>query len=336
MTVVVGACARCDSPLEQGDLRCAICGQATPAPAAVPTSADDDDGGTAEVLRALVLRCEGCGASVGYDPARGAPACGFCGSVTRVEEVLDPVEQTEAWVPFRVSRQEAAAALKAWLGSRGFFRPGDLSATATLEKLQPLYWVAWVFDARCEVTWAADSDAGARRSAWAPHAGQTRLVFDDVLVSASRGLSDGEVADVVAGYRVDTTSAEPAAEGDCVDLTTVHREAFEVQRSAARRRIVAGVEGAAARRVERDHVPGTRFRNVHTSVLLEGLDTRRLALPAWVLAYRYDGKLYRAVVNGQDAGHVTGTAPWSVARILGVVLAVAAAMIFVGLALLSG
>ena len=240
--VPVGSCERCESPLERGDLRCAICGLSTPATA--PEGAVDE-------VRVQVCRCEGCGAAVQYDPAHGAPACAFCGSVTRVEELVDPVEQTGAYVPFRVSRDEAAAALAAWLGSRGFFRPADLSSASRLEKLQPLLWVAWVFDARCLVTWAADSDKGHRRSAWAPHAGEAHLAFRDVLVSASRGLSDDEVGEIAGGYDLGTLAQAPHAVGDCVELDAVHVETFDVQRSAARRRIVAGVEAAAAREAAR-------------------------------------------------------------------------------------
>ena len=332
MSAVVGHCGRCESPLERGDLRCAICGLATPAPTGSAADAPEEQ-------RVQVCRCEGCGAAVKYDPAHGAPACAFCGSVTHLEELVDPVEQTERYLPFRVSKAEAARALEAWLGSRGFFRPADLSEASRLEKLQPLLWVAWVFDARCEVTWAADSDAGARRSSWAPHSGAAHLAIDDVLVSASRGLSDDEVDQLVDGYRfaglTEAPSADPRGGEHCVDLEAVHVESFDVQRSAARRRIVARVESAAAARIEAGHIPGHRFRNVHTSVQLEGLDTRRIALPAWVLAYRYDGKLYRAVVNGQDASVGTGTAPWSVARIAAVVVG-SFILVFVILAIVLG
>ena len=119
----IGTCGRCQGPLERGDLRCAICGLATPA-AEAPTT---------DEVRVQVLRCEGCGAAVKYDPAHGAPACVFCSSVTHLEELVDPVEQTGGYLPFEVGRDQAAAALKQWLGSRGFFRPADLSASSSLE-----------------------------------------------------------------------------------------------------------------------------------------------------------------------------------------------------------
>jgi len=306
MSAVIGLCQRCSCPIERGDLRCAMCGLGTPVSDAASTT-----------VRIQIQRCEGCGAAAAYDAAARAPVCAFCASVMHTEELVDPTEQTESYLPFRVSRREAAAGLKKWLGSRGFFRPGDLATGARLEALQPILWVAWVFDARSEVTWTADSNEGAFRSAWAPHAGRAQLNFDDLLVSASRGLNDDEVDALTPSYDLGDQRPEPAAEPEgIVELDSVHVETFDVQRSAARRRITAAIEHAAASVIAEAHVPGSRTRNVHAAVLLRGLETRRLAFPAWVLAYRYKNELYRAVVSGQDAEVVMGKAPLSPARIL--------------------
>ncbi len=62
-------------------------------------------------------------------------------------------------------------------------------------------------------------------------------------------------------------------------------------------------------------IPGTSFRNLKLAVLLEGLRTHRFALPTYVSAYRYRGKLYRALVNGQNPSCTFGTAPYSIAKI---------------------
>ncbi|MDE0895028.1 MAG: hypothetical protein OSB10_00415 [Planctomycetota bacterium] len=316
---VIGRCERCESPLERGDLRCAICGMGAP-----------HTGDMEEVLSIQVLRCEGCGAAVAYDAAIGAPNCSFCGSVMRLDELVDPPEQTGGYLPFRVDRAEAQAHLKKWLGNRGFFRPKDLASRSRLESLKPLFWVGWVFDAEAEVTWTADSNLGSRRSSWAPHSGAASMVFDNLLVSASRGLSSAEVDAVSDSYKLnDLESAPHSAPPGSVDLEAALVESFDVQRSLARRRIVKAIETTAAARVEHSHVPGSRCRKVHTSVLLEKLVTRRLSFPAWVLAYRYDGKLYRAVISGQDASSMTGTSPFSYARlfmVLGIVAAVVAAV----------
>lgn len=317
MTTIGVHCSRCDSPLEPGDLRCAICGVAATAPP------EDRPHITVEVLR-----CKGCGASVGYDPRVKAPRCVFCDSVQELTEITDPMEQTEAFVPFTATASEAGRALSKWLGSLGFFRPSDLRARARLDSLRPIHFAAWVFDATALVSWTADSNAGAQRADWAPHSGQLEIVFDDILVSASRGLSGKETTFLAPSYDLSTAArgAEPppGPEGALV-------ERFDVQRSQARRTIVDAIHHVAGARLEKGHIPGSRFRNVHVRALLRGLDTRRFAFPAFVLAYRYRGELYRAVVSGQDASRITGTAPWSLARILAVVVGGIAVLLLLAL-----
>ncbi len=305
-------CSRCQTPLELGDLRCSICGQAAPQVA------------TAQQKTVVkILRCTGCGAAVAYDPKRQALSCSFCDSVVKIETIEDPMEQTSGYLPFTVSRDEARAALQNWLGSLGWFRPSDLRSSARLQELRPLWWVAWVFDADSKISWTADSNAGARRSAWAPHAGQTNVSFRSILASASRGLSDAEVDAIGPGLDLNSARDEPEGADDAT------LEQFDVQRSQARRQVTATLHALADRHVQQTQIPGTRFRNVKVSVVVQGLITRRLSLPAYVLAYRYKHKLYRVVICGQNPKLISGAAPYSMAKIVLVVLGVIAALMLV-------
>jgi hypothetical protein len=314
----VGApsCARCGGLLEDGDLRCAVC--------SLPTAA----AAGARGVVAEVLRCDDCGAALAYDVAVQAPRCGFCGGVAHLERSEDPIESAEAYLPFRVDPATAERVLRQWMAGLGFFRPADLATASTLEKLKPLWWVGWTFDARALVSWAADSDAGAGRSAWAPHAGQLEMDAQAVLVSASRGLSQEETQALTGAF--DLRTAQPAPhpmEGAVI-------ERFDVQRSAAREIVAHAVEGYAAGQARR-YVPGRKLRNLRVAVLLRRLTTRRYAFPSYVLAYRYDDRLYRAVVHGQDASVVIGQAPYSYVRIALVVLAVVGGLALVAFLLFA-
>ena len=306
VAVTIGTCTRCSSPLEHGDLRCAVCGLTTPvrAPAG------------ALVERAKVMRCSDCGAAIAYDAAKAAPSCAFCGAVMRLEEPVDPVEQAEWIVPFAVEPARAQEALRGWMRSLGFFRPSDLAQASRVQSLVPLWWAGWIFDARANVAWAADSNAGARSSAWAPHAGETPMELERIVVSASRGLDSDECHRLTPGYDLASASRDKSGPPDAI------LETFDVQRSAARRIIVAAIERVAAHRLTQGQIPGSSFRNVHVSIVLRGLSTFRFGLPAYVMAYRYRNKVYRAIVHGQDARLVLGTAPYSVAKILLVIAAV--------------
>ena len=57
--------------------------------------------------------------------------------------------------------------------------------------------------------------------------------------------------------------------------------------------------------------------------------TRRLSLPAYVLAYRYKNDLYRVVICGQDVRMIIGKAPYSTAKMVLVAAAAIAAILFV-------
>jgi len=299
----VAPCQRCASALEADDLRCPICGLTTPPKAP----------GAVEREQARVVRCENCGAAMEYSVEAKAPRCDFCGSVTRVETTVDPVEQAQAWLPFLVAPDAARAALMGFLGKGGFFRPSGLAREAALESMNPVWWPAWSFRAGVDVSWTADSDAGANRSDWAPHAGRTRFDFDDIPVPASRGLKVKECEALAPHY--ERGSAEAAPRGP----EGAHVERFEATRSGARRTVLEAVERLSRERLQQDVIPGRRFRNVHVAVALSSLYTTRLALPAYVLAYRYKGKPYRVVVHGQDASVVLGEAPISGWRVAAVV-----------------
>lgn len=298
------ACRRCESPLESSDLRCAICGLAAPAPER-PAS---------EEAVEQVLRCHGCGAAVAYRAEVQAPRCDFCGEVMELETPDDPVDQAEAFVRFRVTPEQARAALEAWLGSRGFFRPSDLRARARINELRPLWWAGWMFDADVLMSWAADSDAGARRSRWAPHAGQARVSMRRAVVPASRGLELDECVALLPFYDVADTT--PTPEEAFRDATV---EQFVLQRSSARKLLREALRDAATEHAVAQ-IPGSTHRNLEVEVLPTRLDTRHMAFPAYVLAYRYREKLYRAIVHGQAPDCVVGRAPWAVGRIVAVAL----------------
>ncbi|MEM7247004.1 MAG: hypothetical protein AAF533_16780 [Acidobacteriota bacterium] len=302
MSTALADCPRCHSPVEREDLRCVVC-------ACVLAVVEDR-----ETVRIDFLRCDGCGAAVSLREDGNALECAFCGSELHRETVEDPVDQAEAYLPFTVDREAAQDALRNWLSGLGWFRPGDLVDASRIESLQPLYWVAWVFDARVQVSYTADTEAGAKKARWAPCAGQADLHLQNVLISASQGLSKEETSFAAAGCDTRTLAPEPTGADDAVV------ERFQLPRSAARHQVLQAVQASVDHRVVAECLPGRRHRKLKTALLLRGLVTRRLAFPAWVMAYRYGNEVYRAVICGQDASRVLADAPWSTLRIVAAIL----------------
>jgi hypothetical protein len=313
------SCTRCTSPIEDGDLRCAIC--ALPVPSAERARED--------TVRSQVLRCVTCNAAVAFSAEAQAPRCGFCGSTMKVEHPVDPIETAQVRIPFAVDRAHAEASLRGWLGKRGWFAPKTLRDEAVLESFVPLCWAGWIVNAKAHVTWTADSDHGSRRSAWAPHSGQVSMAFDAICVPASRGLDHEECRALAPFYDLSRAVQVGAAIPGEVPAMV---ESFDAQRSAARTVVQRAIEATAKTRVE-PSVPGRRFRNVHVACLLEGQTTERVALPAWVLAYRYRGSAYRAIVHGQRPEVTFGSSPTDWRKVLSlvgsIVLGIAAIVLIV-------
>ena len=310
------SCSRCETPLADEDIRCAVC--ALPAVEDRPVRA---------AAQAQILRCEECAAAITYTVEAQALKCAFCGSVMHLEIPEDPIEEAEGYLPFTVTQDQARASVGQWLGTLGFFRPSDLQSQAAIDKLEPLWWVGWVFDAETLISWTADSNAGARRSAWAPHSGQNPLSMQSILVSASRGLTEKESSQLASHFQLGSAAPKPhGPNGASADTATIER--FDVQRSAARQTIAEAVQASAARYAQA-WIPGSTFRNLHTAVLLRRLQTKRFAFPTYVMAYRYNDKVYRALVHGQDASCVLGSAPYSVIKIALTVAAVVAVVLLV-------
>ncbi|HEX8705014.1 MAG TPA: zinc ribbon domain-containing protein [Myxococcaceae bacterium] len=311
-------CERCHSGLEAEDFRCPVC--------ALPKA--PEPGALVEKERAKLVRCNSCGAAVAYSVEAQAPRCAYCASEMHLETQEDPIDQAKRFVPFAVSPEQAQQALKAFLSNSGFFRPADLATRASVDSLKPMWWPGWELDVGVEASWTADTDAGAQRSEWAPHSGEAKVVLRNVLVSASRGLTEKETRKLSPSYDIRLALAEPKGPpGAQVEL-------FDLTRSGARKQILASVEGLVREHIVRHELPGHRHRNVNVAVVLSGLATTNFALPAYVLAYRYGKKLYRVVVHGQDTACVLGEKPLSKLRVAlavlaAVVLIVAVALLFV-------
>jgi hypothetical protein len=295
------ACTRCESAVDRGDDRCAVCGLVVSdsGPADLPVTAVE------------VLRCDGCGAAVSYSVEAGAPQCAFCGSTLHLEAPEDPLEQAQLLVPFTVRRSQAEEVFGQWLGSLGWFRPMDLKPASRLETMRALWWTGWVIEADALVSWAADSDVGAGRADWAPHVGRAEMRIEDVVAPSSRGLTDDETRSLLDSYDLDS-----AVDPHLVVGPDGAVERFELLRSEARRHVRSVIDSVVDDRLRSGVIPGRRFRNVRAEVLLRRLSARRMGLPAWVIAYRYRGRLHRFVLSGQDPDRRMGDAPISVAKIV--------------------
>lgn len=293
----MSACARCQSVLEAGDLRCPVCSLPPP------------ESERAAAITSKVLRCQECHAALRYSEQFAKTICGFCGAALELEVSTDPMEHAEAWVPFSVTKAEATSSLRGWLSKRGFFAPGDLAETAKVDSMHPMAWAAWVVTGSANVTYGTDVYGAGHKASWGPGTGSFTKNLD-LIVPATTGLALEEVVDL-GPYDVASAQPEPLAD--------VPGEDFGVTRASARARILEGVRNDATVEIDRRHKG--LLRKTKLDVMLTGLFTRRLLLPVWVLTYRYRNDKFRVVIHGQRAQTVVGKSPISPWRVLGAVAA---------------
>ena len=281
-------CNVCQALLDDEDLFCSNCGKETPETLSSPPLGSQ--------LATHNFVCESCGGAMSYDASVQALACPFCGS-HKLQQRPDHVTiQPEKFVPFRVTRQQAEERIRGALAS-GFWIPGDAATHAAMVEMKPIMLPYWVFCTKTKTFWSADTSrtpSGARAS-WAPLTGQHAGECEGLLVGGGGALSVSESSNLAP---FDLSEAMPIEEAD---LEHVIYEPFLVTRRNARQLAVLGVESLESAAC-RQYVPD-RCRNLKVNVLLEGLSGHPYLLPVWILAYRYRGKAYRYLINGQTGKH---------------------------------
>ena len=288
------------------------------------------------------LGCKECGASVHVGEGERTTTCAFCGSAqVLAAEAGEPPIRPESLLPFRVAKEDANKRFGEWLASR-WLRPNDLkriaagSATAQrsgrstvdVNEMGGVYVPFWTFNADVTSQWTADRGwyyyetesytetingqqvertRQVQRTRWEPAYGMRRDRFDDVLVCAGRALAT-ELVDKLSSF--DTKLLVPyrpeflagwRAESYAVELAPAS--------SIAQQKMTRVQEGRCG-----SDVGGNTHRNLSVMNDYENTTFKHVLLPVWVAAYRYKGKVYRFVVNGQT-GEVVGVAPWSAWKI---------------------
>ncbi len=289
-----------------------------------------------------VLRCENCGARVALGEIGTSEACVFCGSasVLAQDENRNAI-RPESLIPLDVSAGEVEERFKTWV--RGlWFRPNALKNTKRFDAVG-VYIPAWTFDCEVASAWSADSGTyyyvtvrhavrvngrtqmrtrRVRKVRWRPAWGDRRDTYDDLQILASHGikadlareLGPFDTRDLVP-YRPEYLAGWRAEEYQ-IDL--------EQGWDQARDRITAMQRDRCA-----GDVPGDTHRRLSVRNTIADVRWKHVLLPMWTLTYRFGGKPYTVLVHGQT-GKVVGKAPFSVFKILGVIVLVLAlaAMVF--------
>jgi hypothetical protein len=253
-----------------------------------------------ELASARLLHCESCGADVALPPLRVSGACLFCGSTY----VVATAERRELIQPggvllFQLDAGAAAQHVRRWLEAQRF-RPDDLDQGAAILPPRGVYLPFWTFDTGGEVRWHG---LVSKNDEWVPRSGNYLLGHDDLLVPASHSLPNAILSQLID---FDTSALVPYSTDLLADWAAeIYQIPVADASLAARQRALADAERHIKRRVLAEEY----VRDLKISAVGSVIESYKLTLlPVWVSGYRYQGRDYLAVVNGQT-GRVAGEVP---------------------------
>ena len=330
---------------ESDMLACEYCGTKVPVPRGEGTIVEralEDVGSAARGLGVAVraAKCANCGATVCFSTSSTAESCVYCGSPNVLaQEANRNALRPESLVPLDLSRAQVEQAFRKWVRSL-WFRPSELKKAKEFAALG-IYVPFWTFDCRVHSDWSADAGyyyyvtvprmvtvngrtqmrmVQERRIRWEPAWGARDDSYDDELVCASRLAP--ELMRELGGFQ--TKALVPYRPEY---LAGWHAEEYQFDLEQGWARCQASVIESQKSRCAGD-VPGNEHRNLRVKNTIGGVRWKHVLLPVWSLQYRFQGKVYTVLVNGQT-GCVAGKAPISWAKVALLVVGVVVAILVV-------
>jgi hypothetical protein len=239
-------------------------------------------------------------------------------------------------IGFAVPPEKAEETYRQWIGAGGLFRPGDLRLAAQAEGLRGIYLPFWSFSVKAESTWSAQigehwyrtetytetDEKGnvvtktrqVQETEWWPLQGGHHAYYSFYLVSGSKGLPQN-VSEWIQPFQLLALKrySPKYLPGWLSEEYSIERDAaYELSEKEFRRRELAAVSA---------FLPGDTHGHVHLDTVFSNVNSDLILLPIYLRSYRYKGKLYRTLINGQT-GKISGERPVSDWRILAAVAAV--------------
>lgn len=293
------------------------------APAAEPPpAADGGAAGGGLGLDTTHLACKTCAAEMKVPPGAKTGRCPFCGSDYVIEQKSPrELEAPESVLPLKVGAKQAKTIYLEWVG-RGFFTPRALKKDQYLGALSGFYIPAWAFDADAGSEWTAerghyyytterytDSQGNEqtreeRRVRWEAAAGARRDAYRDLMVPAARDdirqflerAGEFSLPGALRPYRPEYLAGWSAL-------------AYTLDRAGGWAEAQARIEAEQEARCSGD-VGGDTQRDLRVSTTLSAVRYKHTLLPYWISGYKFRGKTYRFVING-ETGAVAGEKPVS-------------------------
>ncbi len=277
------------------------------------------------------VTCKSCGASTVYDVNQISGVCPYCGS-NQVTEVADQkIMAPGGVVRFKFTAKEAASKFTSWLKGK-FFCPKKAKESAKPDAFQGVYVPYWTFDTNASASYTGEfgterkykDKEGKERTEviWHPTRGHVSKFIDDQLVCGSSQQNQAIIKGIEPFDLKDVSEYKPEY------MAGFTAERYSVKLKEAWEKAKAAISNILKREAERDidnRHKTTHHRSVNITPRYQDITYKYLLVPVWISSYKYNGKVYHFMINGQT-GKVSGQTPVSKLKVFLTIVVVVAVL----------
>lgn len=293
----------------------------------------EDWGSDAEGIKAY--SCPSCGAEILCDANTGASACPYCGNPSIVPKQFSGALKPDYVLPFKLSKEDAVAALKKYYGKKKLLLPKVFSTANHIEEVKGIYVPFWLFDATAEGSMSFE----ATRSH--SHVRDDYIIVDTDHFDVTRGGNlDFEKVPVDASSKMPDDymdSIEPYDYSELKPFSMAYLSGFLADKYDVSIEDCYGrVDERCKKTLEdalRDAVTGyDTCRKTGSSIQLNRGKVHYALMPVWLLTTKWKDQNFLFAMNGQT-GKMVGALPSGMGRLLGLFAAVAIPLITISVAI---
>ena len=277
--------------------------------------------------------CDACGAESIYDVLEVANVCPYCGSNHVMESAAENALAPNGVCPFQITREQADENFKRWMKSK-IFAPNEAKRSAKADAFSGVYLPYWTFDSKTASQYSAqyginrtvvDKEGKSRvETDWYSTSGFYQEFIDDYLVRATKRY-DAKLLRTVEPFNTNNSRAynKEYLSGYVAERYSI---GLEDGWKTAKKGIHDHLQSKITSKIKLQHsahqVRALTFSTTHSDITY-----KYVMLPLWVSSFRFRGKTYQFLVNGQT-GKVGGQSPLSAIKItIAVILALIAVLL---------
>ena len=256
-----------------------------------------------------IYTCTSCGAELALTGTEISAFCSYCGQPTIVFDRMEKTAMPDSIIPFVITKEEALKIVQNRL-NKGYLIPNKVKKFE-VERLRGIYIPYWLFDAEYDdsmvIKAKVKTGGAAATTRYYRVNGHCNLFYYPV--DASKNLNDKTSRKLepydYSGLRPFHIAYMSGFYSDRFDMT-----ADTMMMTAMYRAQSQMCELASSR------IPGEAHEIKESAPMFHVKKKYYIMLPAWFMTFRYEGKPYTIMVNGQN-GKVVGAVPFSKKKLYG-------------------